>query len=392
VLLDVLPRKAHAGAAVTLAGALALAASPAWAQTPAPSATPATPPPAPKAAPKPKAGAKPAPAPAPDKSAASAPAAPPSATDKAAADELAKIVADAQKAVAALKWEDARVLYAKAYKLKPGWIIEAELGRAEAGAGKFRDGAEHLAGALRDAPASLTADDRKTIEDSLDDARAHVATLTVNVRPGAEVLIGGQSVGTAPLPGPLYLDPGQVVIEARLDGYMGMRAPRNLAAGANETVDLKLLRAGGADIPPPAAASTEGALSNVKLPIVFGGAAGSALFTILGTTFAIVSDTKSSSSHALEQPTAATKCMGKAVNAAACNAQVASLGTQFDALQKAKVNFAGASMWSFIGAGALLVGTGAYLVVSLVKKPGQDVKAGVVLGPDRAGAVLTYEW
>src|SRR6185369_17292642 len=146
----------------------------------APPAKGAPPPAAPPAAPPP-----PAPAPPPGK--AGAPATP--------EEEVMRLVADAQKAEKAGKWDEARALLLKAYKVKPSGRVLAELGRAEVGAEKYRDAAEHCAIALRDV--SLTDEARKAAEAALAQAQAQVGALRINVHPrGAEIVVGGQPVGT----------------------------------------------------------------------------------------------------------------------------------------------------------------------------------------------------
>jgi hypothetical protein len=109
------------------------------------------------------------------------------------------------------------------------------------------------------------------------------------------------------------------------------------------------------------------------MPLLIGGAAGTGALALLGGVFAIISDVKASKSHSLERPDATC--------GATCR-------TDFDALQKQKVTFAGASMWSFIGAGALLLGTASYTVVTIVKRPKETMNAGVVITPDQLG--LTF--
>ncbi|APR82009.1 Dihydrolipoamide acetyltransferase [Minicystis rosea] len=348
------PRSA---AVLALGATLALApTAPAFAQLPPKAAAPGG------AA---KGGAAPAPA---GKGAAAPP-----------ADDYAKIVDDARKAAKANKWEDARALFAKAYELKPGWRLAGELGRAELGVAKYRDAAEHLAIAYREKTDNLPEEEKKGIEEALAQALAQVGVLRINVRPkGAEIVVAGKAVGTAPLSGPIFVDPGPVLVEARLEGYFGLRTTKTLAAGTEETVDLSLHRAGRAgDVPPPSATSTEGIFSGVNLPIAISGAAVAAAATLAGGAFAIVSAVKAGASHSLEEPdrTCGATCKD-----------------QFDALQKQKVTFAGASMWSFIGAGAVLLGTGAYVTVTLITRPKQPLKASFVVRPDHVGAVLSTQW
>lgn len=295
-------------------------------------------------------------------------------------EDPAKLVAEGQKAMKAGKWEEARVLLQKAYTLKPGWRIAGELGRAEVGAQKFRDGAEHLALALREAPDNLPEEERKGWEDALGTALPSIGVIRTNVHPdGAEILVNGKSAGTAPLAAPIFVDPGAVVIEAKMKGYFGLKATRTLAGGGEETVELSLHRSGSVDIPPPAANSPEGIFRGVKKPIVISGAAVAAAGTLAGAVFAILSAIKVGQSHKLETPEGRVDC------ADTCK-------DQFDALQKQKVTFAGASMWSFIGAGAVLLGTGAYVTVTVITRPKQSLKAGLTVRPDQLGGNLTFQW
>jgi hypothetical protein len=355
-------------------GASALGA-PAWAQAPAA--------PAPKGGPAPK-GAPPVPKGAPPAPPPPAPPPPPGLPAKAGAapaDEYSRLLDEARKAQKAAKLEDARQLFAQAYALKPGWRLAGELGRAELAVQKFRDAAEHLAIAFREKTDNLPEDEKKAIEEGLAQALAQVGLLRINVKPkGAEVFVGGQSIGTAPIVNPLFLEPGPVLVEVKMEGYFGLRTTKTMAAGAEETVDMALHRAGrGVDVPPPPTTSTEGFFSNVNLPIAIGGASVAAAATVAGGVFAILSAIKAGKSHALEAPDRACAPLSACVE-------------QFDALQKQKVTFAGAAMWSFIGAGAALLGTGAYVTVTVLTKPKQPLKAGLVVRPDQLGAVLSTQW
>jgi hypothetical protein len=293
-------------------------------------------------------------------------------------DDATKLTNDGLKALKAGKAEEARALLAKAYKLRPTYRLAADLGRAEVAAQKFKDAAEHLTTAMHDKPDNVPEADVKAWSDALAQATAQLGVLKINVRPkGAEVFVNGQSVGAAPLPGPLFVDPGQVLIEAKLEGYMGLRTTKTLAAGAEEAVDFQLHREGRVDVPGPSPTNPPTIFKGITLPIAIGGAALSAAGTVIGASLAIVSAVKASKSHALEEPDATC--------GATCK-------DQFDALQKEKVTFAGASMWSFIGAGAVLLGTSTYLVVQVINRPKQSASAGLVVRPDRVGATFTFQW
>jgi hypothetical protein len=338
------PRPAQA-LVLALALAGSFATSPAWAQLPTKGA--------PKAAP-----------PAPP---------PPAAKGAPAEDEAAKSRADGLKLLKAGKWEDARVLLAHAYKLAPTWQNALDLGRAELGAEKPRDAAEHLYAGLRDAGRALSDADRKAAETLFATVQTRVAALRFEVKPeGAELFVGGQSVGKAPLASPIFVLPGPTEVEVRLDGYTAIKTTKQADVGEETPVEVELKRAKQGDLPPPR--PPEGPLRGVSMPLLIGGAAGTGALALLGGALAIVSDVKASKSHGLERPDATC--------GATCK-------TDFDALQKQKVTFAGASMWSFIGAGALLVGTASYTVVTILKRPKEAMRADVVITPGQLGATFS---
>ncbi len=217
-----------------------------------------------------------------------------------------------------------------------------------------------LSAALATAPPELPDADRKAAEGQLALAKTKLGELRFKVRPnGADILVDGQPVGRTPLDTPVYVIPGTVEVTARAEGFTGIRSQRIVAAGTVETFDLSLHRSGHYE-PPAGSSSAERPPSDVfrgvNMPILISGGAASLAFVILGSSFAILSDLKSSSSHALEQP------------GAMCGSTCAA---QFNDLQQAKVNFAGGALWSYIGASALLLGSAAYWTTMVLTTPKQ---------------------
>jgi hypothetical protein len=343
--------------------ALLLLVPSAWAQ---PAPPPPAPPPPPKGAPPPKAPAGKTP--------------PPPAKPATPEEEAARLLDEGMKDIKDDKWDLALLAFQRAWVLSKNFMLAANLANAEQHAGKFRDAAEHMTFALSEAPPNLGEDDRKSLEDVLAAARAKVGALVLNVHtPGAVVTVNGELVGTAPLSGVFFLDPGPAVIEAKLSGYLGAKLSKTAVAGEETPVDITLVRFGAGSVAPPPRGA-DALFRGVPLIVIISGASASAAFAVLGSAFAIVSDLKSSKSHALEQPTATCGAM--------CE-------TQFDAYQKSKVTFAGASLWSFVGSSALLLGTGGYVVYSIVTRPKAaapkpDMKASFVVRP--AGGAFTLDW
>ena len=365
---------------LALAAALSLGSTSTALAQGAPPAPPAAPAKAKPAAAPAKRGAPPAkPGAAPAKP--GAPGAPGAPAAPAAGDDIGKLINDGLKASKAEKWDEASALLGRAYRQQPTWKLAGDLGRAEVGAQKFRDAAEHLSKALHDAPADLPDADRSALETLFAQAKGNVGTLKFKVHPkGAEVFVDGVSVGIAPIETPIFIDPATIQVEAKAEGMTGIRTSRTVAAGTEEVFDLVLHRSGHFEPPPMSPTSTAGIFQSVELGPFIGGMAASAVLLVLGTAFAITSDLKASSSHALEQPTATCGMT--------CE-------PQFNSLQTQKKNFAGAAMWSFIGSGAALLGTGAYVTVMVIQNPKQkqqDVRAGVTVAPGRAAASLTARW
>ncbi len=115
--------------------------------------------------------------------------------------------------------------------------------------GKHLDAAD-LEYAVREAPKNLATDapdEWAALRELYDKARAKVGALVINVEPaGAEVLVNGLAVGKAPLPGPVFVLPGAVTVEARAEGFALGSAPTQAVAGNEQKVSLALAAIPGA--------------------------------------------------------------------------------------------------------------------------------------------------
>lgn len=221
---------------------------PAKAAAPAPApaaAAPATPAPKADAKADPKA-APPAPA---DAKAQATP--PPADPNKAAAadpqKEAAKKLDEGLKAQKAGQHDKAIEALAAAFKLKESPEAALALARSEMALGKHRDAAQHLSYFLREGQ-SAKPEDKQAAEKMFAEAKAKVGSLIVTVdAEGAEVLVDGAAVGVAPLGGPIFVEPGARLIEARKEGMAPAKKPMEVAAGTEGSVELTL----AAPPPPP---------------------------------------------------------------------------------------------------------------------------------------------
>src|SRR5262249_41965137 len=146
----------------------------------------------------------------------------------------------------------AALLYAAAWRVQQHWQIAGSLGHAEVALGRYRDAAEHLALFLREThdAASVDPRERAALARDFEAARARAGTVDVSAPAGAELLVDGALVGTAPLGAPLFVEPGKHFFDARLAGYRAHVEVRELAPGASADVAVRL--APVAPPPPPA--------------------------------------------------------------------------------------------------------------------------------------------
>jgi hypothetical protein len=133
------------------------------------------------------------------------------------------------------KWADARASFLAAWGIKMHWQIAASLGDCEVQLGLYRDAAEHLAYALRNAPAEQQTAEMKQLYAT---ARTKIGTLVITVDVlGADVAVDGKVIGKAPLEDPVFVTPGPHAVEARFRTHA---AAEQVEAGAGTSRTLAL--------------------------------------------------------------------------------------------------------------------------------------------------------
>lgn len=135
------------------------------------------------------------------------------------------------------QYEKARAAFLQAYALKKHPAVLLNLAQSELRSGHERDAAKHFAIYLREAT-DASAPERDAAQSGLAAAKAVLAEINVSTSPDAEILVDGQSEGTSPLPGPVYLEPGTHTIEAKKGSRV---AKLTLTAKPGETKDARVL-------------------------------------------------------------------------------------------------------------------------------------------------------
>ena len=153
------------------------------------------------------------------------------------------------------QYDKSRTSFLQAYALKRHPAVLLNLGQAELRSGHEVEAARHFAQYLREVKDPAESE-RQNAEAGLATAKAAVAEVLLTVDDdGAVVTINGATEGTSPLPGTLYLPPGQHTLIARKDGRESMVQVTGVA-GQSTTVTLRVKAPAGAPTTPAAPAAT----------------------------------------------------------------------------------------------------------------------------------------
>jgi hypothetical protein len=278
-----------------------------------------------------------------------------------------------RKGVEAFKKDDllaAQRAFSEAYALKQSVEIAANLGIVELKLGKARDAAEHLATALRQFPMRANPEARAQLEAKLDEARARVVTVVVEVSPqGASVEVDGRTLGRAPIAVEVFVEPGERRFSATLEGHEPSSIALPLEAGTKRTVTLNLAKA----IAPTIGEESAASVSERPLWPIVTSAGVTAVGLGLGIGFAV-------RAVGLESDLASEKCDGPSD----CEAR---FGSDVDELNTSR---------ALAGTGFGLAGLGvAGLVVSLLWEHDEETDGSStaqlvpIVSPTSAGAAFT---
>jgi len=144
---------------------------------------------------------------------------------------------------------EAERLFAEAFAIRKSSDIAANLGQAQLEQQKFRVAAEHFQWALANLLPSATDAQRKAVETGLARSRAEVAILRLDIKPeGSDVLVGEQNLGRSPLPNGVYVDPGEVIVSVKHDGFVALEKRVMVGKGTEQAVEIALTPKDGASL------------------------------------------------------------------------------------------------------------------------------------------------
>jgi tetratricopeptide (TPR) repeat protein len=136
---------------------------------------------------------------------------------------------------------EAERLFAEAFALRKSSDIAANLGQSQLEQQKYRKAAENFQWALANLLPSATDAQRKAVETGLARSRAEVALLRLDIEPaGSDVLVGEQNVGKSPIAGGVYVDPGEVIVSVKHEGFVAIDKRVMAAKGTEQAVEISL--------------------------------------------------------------------------------------------------------------------------------------------------------
>lgn len=183
----------------------------------------------------------------------------------------------------------ARQAFQAAYDILPDPRVLANVAACLVGEGRAREGVEAYRRFLREAGAEVPAASVEEARNEVTRLLATLGELVLSVEPaGAEVRIDGASIGPAPLPGEVTLDPGTHRLDVRAEGLEPYS--RELEVAAGQRVDLRVVLAPRTATPPmpppeeipvtPAPAPPETPLG--RGPLLWSGVAVTGAFLLVG--------------------------------------------------------------------------------------------------------------
>lgn len=255
----------------------------------------------------------------------------------------------------------------RAWLLMKTFDIAANLGQAELQLKLYRDAAQHFRYALDHFPASGSDHKKQQLEAAFDKARGKVGALALHVQPdGATVSVDGATLD-APLPSPLFLEPGQHSLKVEADGYTPQTRSVTAKAGGSAELEVALDKsaapaasssappaASSAAPPSPPPAHDTGAHHGVE-PRTVAIIAGAGLTAVaLGVGIGFLVDAGSSDSNASELRAQSVKEVG--TNGCAANPDASVCVALRDANDHTKRSRT-ISTAGFVGAGVFAVAT-----------------------------------
>ena len=136
-------------------------------------------------------------------------------------------------------YQESLGLLQQAWAIRPTYDVASALAQSEMKLQLYRDAANHLQTCLDTFAPSASEQTLAAIQQAYAEAKTHVSALNITTGDGVAVSVDGQSVGVAPLPSPIFVEPGTHDIVFK-QGPDSVTRSVSVEAGADASVDARV--------------------------------------------------------------------------------------------------------------------------------------------------------
>src|SRR5579872_2194538 len=124
--------------------------------------------------------------------------------------------------------------FRRAYAIEPAPRTLAQIALAEQALGRWVDAEADLQKAMSSTGDAWITANRRVLDEGLGAIQGHLGNLEIEADVGgAEVWVNGVKLGVLPLPSPLRVEAGSVVVEVRAEGYATARRNTSVDPGGS---------------------------------------------------------------------------------------------------------------------------------------------------------------
>ncbi len=178
-------------------------------------------------------------------------------SEQASSEHYDELLRQADTALRSKRLKEALALWRAAWPIQQSGFVACNIGRAERLVGSAREAAEFLSLCFRLSPAPTTPEEKYRHDQFTADynyARSQVAALTITTsESGADVLIDDRRIGQSPLPGEVFVEPGEHQVSATLEGHARAHVTIRVEPGEARAVPLVLTKPAPPSKPTPLA-------------------------------------------------------------------------------------------------------------------------------------------
>ncbi|WP_437601472.1 PEGA domain-containing protein [Sorangium sp. So ce590] len=319
----------------------------------------------------------------------------PNAPSEAMSDKARKLYMEGVAASEKGRWADAYASFVAAWALQKHYTIAGGMGTCELMLQRYVDAAKHLAIYVREIEkdATATAEERAAALKTFAQARAKVGAVRLHVNvENAEVAVGQEVVGAAPLLDPVFLEPGAHTISVRRQGYEPASVAVELKAGEEIERSVELKSARASEPPQDQKRETPWQGKDVKDPgpnrtLLIAGGAVAGVGVVAGTVFTVLALGKGGDAENLRDSVRSDRTLKGRCPSIKYPPVCAELSDTVD-LQYTFINTA---LYSFI-VGAVGAGTVIYALVDRPAAPASRMQVAPQVGWGSAGLSLSGQF